>query len=261
MLLVCTHEYILQKIMILILSVLQLTHSFTEQVETDGDLRRQQTTAAWEAAEAEMLDRTTALHELMRQAGENASAASAQAAEDAAEEEAEMLRRRREAIGLQASSASGSSSSKLEAPRLRVNGLPPRVGTGSTPFDGLHSPLVAAAADLVVPGVMQLSSPTATDDDEINRAEISKSVLEHLGRNLGRKEHSAYNEMCPVFGALAAAQGSLCEALVSWAATDEAGTMTRPRPDSETRAQAAISEFLLSRAAAVAPPKVTGDEC
>ena len=259
--LVCTNEYVLRKMIISIRNVLQATHSFLKQVETGGDLRRQQIAVAWEAAEAEMLDRITALHELMQHAGENASAASAQAAEDAAEEEAKMLRRRREAMGLQASSASESSSSKLEAPRLRVSGLAPRVGTGSTPFDWLHSPLVTAAADLVMPGGIQLSSPTATEDDECNGAELSKAVLEHLGRNLGRKEHSAYNEMCPVFGALAAAQGSLCQALVSWAATDEAGSMRRPGPDSQTQAQVSISELLLNRAAAVAPSNVRGDEC
>eukprot|EP01043_Picozoa_sp_COSAG02_P039248 COSAG02_NODE_3085_length_7396_cov_7.466082_2_plen_833_part_00 len=217
------------------------------RVETNGDLRRRKIIAAWEASEAEMLDRTAALRELVRQADEKASTASVQAADDAAEEEADFLQRQREAIGLTASG-------------LRISGLPPGCRAGSTPFEWLHGPMVAATANLVLPGVAQTSSLTGTDDDNNNSTEMSKAVLEHLGKNLGRKGHSAYSDAqaqtcAPIFGALAAAQGSLCETLVSWAAADEARMMTIPSPDLETNAQAAISELLLSRAGAVAMSK------
>jgi hypothetical protein len=216
------------------------------RVETNGDLRRQKIIAAWEASEAEMLDRTAALRELVRQTDEKASAASAQAGEDAADEEADLLQQQREAIGLTASG-------------LRISGLPPGWRAGSTPFEWLHGPMVAATANLVLPGVAQTSSLTGTDDDKNNGTEISKAVLEHLGKNLGRKGHSAYSDAqvqtCPIFGALAAAQGSLCEALVSWTATDEARMMTIPSPGLEMNAQAAISEILLSRAGAVGMSK------
>ena len=198
----------------------------------DGDERRRRAMAEWEASEAEISARMSALRDSQRRAADQASLGATQAAEAAAEEETQMLAQRRVAI----------------APRLRVTGLPPAAicaGEGAAdPFSWLHRPLVAAAAGLAVPATRNPA--------------VAAAVLGHLGERLrsGGEEEDDDKETCPVFGVLALAQGQLSDALIRWAGTAEAeaavSASSKQLPEASKAARVALGEVFVSQAAAAA---------
>jgi hypothetical protein len=222
----------------------------------DGDERRRRAMAEWEASEAEISARMSALRDSQRRAADHASLGATQAAEAAAEEETQMLAQRRVAIGLQAPLTPGGTvdDSRAHAPRLRVTGLPPAAicaGEGAAdPFSWLHRPLVAAAAGLAVPAT---------------RNPAAAAVLGHLGERLrsGGEEEDDDKETCPVFGVLALAQGQLSDALIRWAGTAEAeaavSASSKQLPEASKAARVALGEVFVSQAAAAAAAAASTD--
>jgi hypothetical protein len=158
---------------------------------------REEQRAAWTSVEASGLETANRMHALrssQRQEADDAARQARDMAEEAVQHEAAANQRRRDAQGLTVS-------------RLRVSGLPPTAlgGSESNPFGRLRKPLVAAT-------------------DGLSGACATGAVLAHLGGRLvaGAQPEDDCSSVGPAFGALAGAQGELCEALLAWVGEPEA---------------------------------------